>query len=113
MTSAVIEFCLVNEPASTHESLLAVLKVESPVYFPASRQSLSLPNYEALAVFVVVAALKIVFRLDDVTEFVASHLTVELEQKDALLSQKKKNSPPKGSWYLRKRQIRFGTSSLY
>lgn len=96
----VVDLNLPNQFVQVCSRLLAVLKVESPVYFPASRQSLSLPNYEALAVFVVVAALKIVFRLDDVTEFVASHLTVELEQKDALLSQKKKNSPPKGSWYL-------------
>ena len=46
-------------------------------------QSIAVPNYEAIAVFVILLCLKLTFRLDDVTEFALSHLAQEWDKSAA------------------------------
>jgi len=56
----------------------------------------TIPNFEALGVVSVITTLKLLFRLDDVTEFVIAHLQQELHKN---FIGKNKPSKPKGLWH--------------
>ena len=45
---------------------------------------MAIPNYEAVAVCAILLCLKLVFRLDDVTEFALSHLVREINERNGV-----------------------------
>lgn len=56
------------------------LAIRSAPLLVALKQSILIPNYEAFAVTILLMTLKMIFRLDGVTEFLLSHLVQELER---------------------------------